>query len=226
MFYNCFSLLLLNVNGFETSRVVYMDFMFYNCSSLKSLNLNHFSISSIKSANYMFYNCTNLEYLNIYFFKEKSGASFSNMFTYTSDYLIYCIRENIKDTDEIKSQLVSKNCSINDCSYNWKSRKIKTIVDTNICTDSCSKFSLYEYDFICYHQCPIGTFQSKNKEYLCKNISDYTYDFKEAKNQINDVMNNIKNGEMDSEISDIINGNKDEYILKEENVVVQIGRLN
>ena len=95
------------------------------------------------------------------------------MFSYTSDLLIYCIRDNIKDTDKIKSQLISKNCSRNDCSDNWKSKKIKTIIDTNICTDNCSKYSLYEYDSICYSECPNGTFKSNNQKFLCKNISDY-----------------------------------------------------
>ena len=65
MFYNCSSLILLNLNNFNTSNVINMGSMFYGCSSLISLNINNFDTSKVTDIAYMFYGCSSLISLNL-----------------------------------------------------------------------------------------------------------------------------------------------------------------
>ena len=123
MFSNCISLESLNLGNFETGNVFWMDSMFYNCTSLISLDLNNFRFISVRTSAYMFYNCKNLEFLNIYNFETFDDGYYTDMFFGTSDYLIYCMKDNIEDTNQVKIQLLSKNCSVLDCSSDWKSKK-------------------------------------------------------------------------------------------------------
>ena len=46
MISGCSSLTSLNINGFDTKSVVYMNGLFYGCSSLKSLDVSHFETNS------------------------------------------------------------------------------------------------------------------------------------------------------------------------------------
>ena len=44
--------------------------MFYNCSSLISLNLSNFNTSSVTEMSYMFAHCYKLKYINMKNFEE------------------------------------------------------------------------------------------------------------------------------------------------------------
>jgi len=99
--------------------------MFENCTLLQSLELKNFFLSTDVELNNMFFKCSNLEYINIYYFNAKKAKSYDNMFYGTTDYLVYCINDNLEDTDQILIQLTFKNCSVKDCSNNWKSSKKK-----------------------------------------------------------------------------------------------------
>ena len=44
MFYECSSLIELNINNFNTNNITDMNGMFYKCSSLNELNLNNFKL--------------------------------------------------------------------------------------------------------------------------------------------------------------------------------------
>ena len=54
MFYNCSSLISLNLDNFNTNNVEDMSYMFSGCSSLTSLNLSNFNTNNVKDMNYMF----------------------------------------------------------------------------------------------------------------------------------------------------------------------------
>ena len=65
MFYNCRQLkniTLIKGNSYFIPND--MPFMFYNCNSLTSLDFNKFNTSKVKSMSYMLYNCTNLIYFD------------------------------------------------------------------------------------------------------------------------------------------------------------------
>ena len=58
MFYGCSSLEKINVSGFNTENVKYMNGMFLGCSSLKELNISHFNFSNVIDISSMFFKCS------------------------------------------------------------------------------------------------------------------------------------------------------------------------
>ena len=54
MFYNCSSLISLDLCNFNTNNVTDMSYMFYECSSLTSLNLSNFNTNNVNNMEYMF----------------------------------------------------------------------------------------------------------------------------------------------------------------------------
>ena len=65
MFYNCKSLLSLDLSTFETSNVTNMEYMFYGCNQLSNINLISFNTSSVIDMNHMFYFCSSLKFLDL-----------------------------------------------------------------------------------------------------------------------------------------------------------------
>ena len=175
--------------------------MFCGCISLKSLDLKNFFLLSNVNLNNIFYNCLNLEYINIFNFNAKKAKYYDNMFFGTSDYLIYCINDYIKDTDGILVQLTSKNCSVKDCSTNWKESKKRIIEGKNMCINDCSTISYYEYNYKCYPECPNGTIPSLKNEYLCEDEIIVNNSINDKDINVNNINNNDNN----------INSNKNQY---------------
>ena len=64
VFFNCSSLISLNLSNFNTNNVQDMSHMFYRCSSLTYLNLSNFNTNYVKDMSYMFYHCSSLSSLN------------------------------------------------------------------------------------------------------------------------------------------------------------------
>ena len=152
------------------------------------------------------------------------------MFYGTRDDLIYCINKEASNTDMIKSQLISKNCSLEYCGDDWQSKIKKTLNGTKICIENCSKIFSYEYNYICYPECPKGTRPSKYNEYLCENITTINknqYTINEYKNVLNNFISEIKKGSMNSIVNNIIEGNNNnsDYIKIYGNVIIQITTL-
>ena len=55
----------LDLSGWKTSNVKFMNYIFSDCKKLKSLNLSGWDISNVKYMHYMFGSCENLEDLNL-----------------------------------------------------------------------------------------------------------------------------------------------------------------
>ena len=119
MFSNCSSLETLDISNYDTSSVLNMLQMFYYCTSLTSLNLSNFDTSKVINMESMFEGCINLEYLNFKNFENNSNLNDNNMFLYTPEDLVYCIRNE----SNIPSELISKECTLNDCKENWLENK-------------------------------------------------------------------------------------------------------
>ena len=191
----------------------------------------------------------------MYYDRLEEEEYYLDMFRLTQDFLVYCKNDQISDiydlsVDVVKNQLLSKKCSIEDCSTNWKSKKKKSVVDSYLCVDNCSSISYYEYNNQCYKNCPEGTNSSEKDLYLCKIIpkkveketetSTYINDdnfyekledkyilnyFKIYQDYAKDIINKIKNGKMDYIISDITNNNKSDYFINYNNIQFQITTL-
>ena len=61
MFYDCSSLININLSNFNTQNVTDMSGMFYNCSSLTNINLSNFNTQNVTNMSYMFRNCSSLK---------------------------------------------------------------------------------------------------------------------------------------------------------------------
>ena len=77
MFYNCSSLIKIDLSEFNTINVKNMSFMFCGCSSLKSLDLSSFNTSKVEYMSNMFYGCTSLQSLDLSSF-DTTNVKFMN----------------------------------------------------------------------------------------------------------------------------------------------------
>ncbi len=98
MFYNCSSLTSLNVSSFDTSNVTIMDRMFFNCSSLLNLDISSFDISKVANMDNTFFNCASLQTLKLGNFNKQSLQYFYEIFrSLSGNVLIYVKNDSIKE---------------------------------------------------------------------------------------------------------------------------------
>ena len=192
MFNNCTSLISLNLKNFNTSKVTNMKCMFRNCISLISVDLSSFDTSSIFETNLMFNNCKSLIFLDLSSFKKYPPYENyrKDMFVGCNKNLIYCI--NNQSIPSITSDLSYFNTA-HDCSNICFNKSKKLIIEKNICILNCFEDDTYKFEFngICYKECPNGTYNSSN--YLCKKKIE----------TINSDINEISNETISSDINEI-----------------------
>ena len=243
MFAGCSSLISLDLSNFETSNTFDMNLMFSECSSLKSLNIANFNTSYVDDFSGMFYSCSSLISLDMtnFIIRDDSEVITDYMFLDCNFNLTYCVNDT--SNSEFSSQLSSFN---NDCFYVCsKNSNKKFIIQYNKCFDNCSQSNDYkfEYDRMCYEKCPNGTKPSLNNEFLCEIRNDETKEIRNDTSQeciIADAFNNkckvnkiqeniaknikeeLKNGTLDSLISNLIGGEKKDLIITENNMIYQI----
>ena len=153
MFSHCESLIYLNLSSFDTTKVTDMSFMFNNNKKLKYLDISHFSPLNITTIETMFCNMISLTYLNIYSFEIDNQTNITTPFKAMTNSLKICSNEN-----NMKNLLLNLSLN-NDCSNICFSKKnIKVDPDKKECINSC-KDNNYNYEFnnICFHECPEGT---------------------------------------------------------------------
>lgn len=80
MFYNCSSLVSLDLSSFDTSNVTDASYLFSGCSSLTSLNISSFDTSSITNASYLFKDCSKLVSLDLSNWNTSSITNASSLF--------------------------------------------------------------------------------------------------------------------------------------------------
>ena len=167
MFYGCSDIYEIDFSNFDTSEITYMNCMFCDCTSLTSLNLSNFDTSKVTCVEYMFQGCTNLKYINLKHFSEITiGTShYTNMFNNVPINVVVCLNSN---SNNIKSQLNSKNCKTFDCSEDWLSKQQKLI--NGACYSSCSEHATfkYEYNGECFKTCPYGNYSDENNPSIIK----------------------------------------------------------
>ena len=155
--------------------------MFYNCSSLLSLDISNFNLSKASNINYMFYDCKSLKSLNLSIFENHLFEPIQaiKIFIGINNNFVYCITNESKIPEKIISQLANytNNCS-KICLDN--SRKIQD--SDKSCVFKCQN-SQYEFNNICYEACPYGvqcelicdTYYSYNKTECLEKIPDGYY---------------------------------------------------
>ena len=152
------SLTSLNLSNFDTSEVTDIGGMFCGCISLTSLDLSHFQTNNIIDAvELIFSNCPKLDYINFKNAKFIPGNNFD--FISTQKNMVLC-----NEDSRIIEKVQGHECYIIDCSDNW--RQIQKKLYNNQCVEDCSLTNyLYNYNNICYPNCPSRTF---NNNYKCE----------------------------------------------------------
>ncbi len=70
----------IDLEGFDSSQVVYMENMFSSCNNVKRLDLGHFNTENVTNMSYMFSNCKKMEYLDISGFDTGKVRNMTCMF--------------------------------------------------------------------------------------------------------------------------------------------------
>lgn len=81
MFYNCSSLVGLEMSTFDTSKVTDMSSMFSNCMALSTLELSGFDTSRVEDMSMMFSGCIHLSELNVGSFDTAAVTNMRSMFS-------------------------------------------------------------------------------------------------------------------------------------------------
>ena len=85
MFYDCCTLIQLDLSNFDTSKVINMRGMFYHCKVLIQLDLSHFDTSKVTTMYCMFCRCEALTQLDISSFNTSQVTNMCYMFSYCSN---------------------------------------------------------------------------------------------------------------------------------------------
>ena len=244
MFYECSKLKSLDLSNFDTSGTAFMTNLFYNCSELFYLDISNFNTTTTGYMSEVFVNCNNLQYINISNYIGNDKLNDNNFFEGLPENVTYCFNEE----KEIPAQIKAIKCSINDCSNNWNIKQKKIITGTDICVYNCSLDDEYKYEFkkTCFNDCPEGTYLS-NENNKCIIIcgEDLPYEINEEctsncntldflnkickiNNQnintkeymVNKIINDIHNGSLDSLVSKVLNEDKKDYFINNNNTEI------
>ena len=80
MFYECSSLVSIDLTNFDTSKVIYMEAMFYKCSSLVSIDVTNFDTSKVLYMDFMFCGCSTLVSIDVSNFDTSQTTYITSMF--------------------------------------------------------------------------------------------------------------------------------------------------
>ena len=81
MFFGCSSLTNINLSNINTQKVTNMDRMFLNCSSLTNIDLSNFNTQNVTDMSCMFNGCTSLKIINLSNFNTQNVINMSGMFS-------------------------------------------------------------------------------------------------------------------------------------------------
>ena len=203
LFEGCNSLILLDINNFDTRNVVDMGNMFAQCKSLEFLDLSNFNTINVNNINNMFYNCDSLQYLDITSFNTEQinnmnelfistvslkslnlsnfiifdTTTIENIFDGTNDKIILCYDESKMPSHFLNQAKNYENSCKKLCIMNSK----KFILDIEMCVDNCYNETIYKYEYnnICYKECPIRTHLKNDSTYLCEGCP-YYYNYEQT----------------------------------------------
>ena len=88
LFFECSSIINLDLSNFNTQKVISMYCMFSKCSSLININLSKINTEEVVDMSHMFRNCPSLRSINLSNINTKNVINMSNMFRDCSS-LIY-----------------------------------------------------------------------------------------------------------------------------------------
>ena len=136
MFSNCSSLANINLSNLNTQNVTNMGFMFYYCSSLTNINLYNFDTSKVNDMSHMFSYCTSLENINMPNINTQNVTNMSHMFDYcTSLKDINLSSFNTQNVINMKKMF--SNCT-SLISLNLSNFSTQNVINVNDIFSNCS----------------------------------------------------------------------------------------
>ena len=165
MFAFCENLISIDVSNFDTSKVSQMCHMFNGCNNLYSLDLSNFDTSKVYTFFYMFNDCNSLIYLNLDSFNSDS-VNQSLQYNYDIFGETYPIFKSCLNDPNLLN--VFQNDTIFNCSDRCFDKDIKLDIKNDECLKSCEEGGYnYEYNNLCYDECPEGSHIAIYNEHLC-----------------------------------------------------------
>ena len=113
----------------------------------------------------------------------------------------------------------------------------KYIIEENKCLENCydSNGHKFEYNSTCYEKCPNGTKQSLTNNFLCEIRNEVTRECtvidafnnkckfdNNKENNVKYIKDELKSGALDPLVENLIDGDKKDLLIKENNIVYQI----
>ena len=230
----------LNLSNFVTSNVVNMEGMFTG-SKIISIDLSSFDTSKVTNMGNMFSNCYNLISLDISNFDFSLVKSVDHIFYQINFKIKFC--RNIANSKIIRGELNEANILEKCGDPCFTNNNNKFIISNISCIDNClNSIYKYEYNNICYSECPTGTEEYPKGSYFCIDILDYKksfYNYKKKEdinkipigyyydNKIKKIIKKCpekcKTCELESVIMDLcIECNTDQFYFEKENSVREV----
>ena len=166
MFSNCESLASLDISKFDIGAINDTNAMFKGCRSLISLDLSNFVNDDLIYCQNMFSDCPNLIYVNLpsAHYCSNNNEAYVENFIEGSRNIVFCT-----NCVKIRPIINKHNCSVIDCTKNWRQTQKKISLEDNKCVEDC-KLTNYKYTYqsYCHPVCPEGTYNNKINEYICE----------------------------------------------------------
>ena len=80
LFNSCNCLEEINLSTFDTTHIIYMQYIFYNCFRLKKGNFSNLNSNNLNNMEYMFSECSSLDEIDLSSFKADNVINMRNMF--------------------------------------------------------------------------------------------------------------------------------------------------
>ena len=172
----------LNLNHFDTSKVINMSYMFYSCSNLKTLQIDNFDTSNVETMEYMFCGCFKLESLEISIFSTSKVVTMDGMF-------IRILSINSLNLSSFDTSLVTSfYFMFEDCQFNFlnlSNFKTSNVVNMSHMFNRCDK--LISADLSNFY-----TSNVENMEYMFAGCNNLKYiDLKQMTFQVNTLITQI-----------------------------------
>ena len=165
MFSHCHELMTINLTSLTPNAKNY-SYLFKNCRNLRYVNLPNFSPTEVNSIKEMFNGCDSLIYLNLKSLKLFANDSLEKNEIFNDD--ISNLKICVEDT-ETRQVLFQNNSKGGDCTDKCFYENIKIDINSNECIESCITNNYdFEYNNICYNECPENTHISSYNSGLCE----------------------------------------------------------
>jgi surface protein len=242
LFNNCTSLKSLDLGNFDTSSVRKFHGVFKHCSSLLSLNIGSFNTSSCNNFNQMFLGCSSLISLNLSHFDISLPNYIYNLFDDCNKNVITCIDEEKQPLMINLLNSLNENYTNNCSNICFTQSNNKFIKEKSICITECFYDGIYKYEYnnICYENCPNNTHISSDYHhceddeiYLNELVPNWNvYEFFNGQDKTNflnstiedifitKIKRDIISGKLD--LTNLISGEEIDFKIKYEDTTYQI----